>query len=243
MSANLESRYLGRVVATPLEKIESLPLVSRTPVSWGVAALTDPIALLIDHAFLEMKAAQNAMDLLTRWPNEWMPGWVETMTGVARDETSHLSQVTRLLIRRGGRLERGHKSYYASDLRRLVRNGKLTETLDRLCVSALIEARSCERFAILASAAEDEELGAFYKALFSSEMGHYKVFLKLAYKMSPKDEVDVRWQELLVAEAKIIEAQPPGCRIHSGLGNVSIAQDSLAAKPSDCDRNGFQVAK
>ena len=224
LSANLESRYLGRVVATPLEKIESLPLVSRTPVSWGVAALTDPIALLIDHAFLEMKAAQNAMDLLTRWPNEWMPGWVETMTGVARDETSHLSQVTRLLIRRGGRLERGHKSYYASDLRRLVRNGKLTETLDRLCVSALIEARSCERFAILASVAEDEELGAFYKALFSSEMGHYKVFLKLAYKMAPKDEVDVRWQELLVAEAKIIEAQPPGCRIHSGLGNVSIAQ-------------------
>ena len=224
LSANLESRYLGRVVATPLEKIESLPLVSRTPVSWGVAALADPIALLIDHAFLEMKAAQNAMDLLTRWPNEWMPGWVETMTGVARDETSHLSQVTRLLIRRGGRLERGHKSYYASDLRRLVRNGKLTETLDRLCVSALIEARSCERFAILASAAEDEELGAFYKALFSSEMGHYKVFLKLAYKMAPKDEVDVRWQELLVAEAKIIEAQPPGCRIHSGLGNVSIAQ-------------------
>ena len=57
-------------------------------------------------------------------------------------------------------------------------------------------------------------------------MGHYKVFLKLAYKMAPKDEVDVRWQELLVAEAKIIEAQPPGCRIHSGSGSVSIAQAS-----------------
>jgi len=206
-----------------LKKTEELPLLSTTPVAWGTSALTDPIALLIDHAFLEMKAALNAMDLLTRWPNEWTPGWVEAMTSVAKDEASHLAQVTRLLIRRGGKMERGHKSYYASDLRRLVRNGKTTETLDRLLVSGLIEARSCERFAVLASVAEDAELGAFYKALHSSEMGHYKVFLKMAHKVAPKDEVDDRWQVLLAAEAKIIEAQPPGCRIHSGFSDVSVS--------------------
>jgi tRNA-(ms[2]io[6]A)-hydroxylase len=165
---------------------------------------------------LEMKAALNAMELMTRWPTEWTPGWVEAMTSVARDEASHLAQVTRLLIRRGGEMERGHKSYYASDLRRLVRGGKQGETLDRLCVSALIEARSCERFSVLAAEAEDEELGAFYKALHSSEMGHYKVFLKMAHKMAPKEEVAERWQTLLVAEARIIAAQPPGSRIHSG---------------------------
>ena len=205
--------------STPLETIEALPLHFRTPLSWAEGALKDPIALLIDHAFLEMKAAQNAMDLLTRWPNDWTPGWVETLTSVARDEAAHLAQVTRMLMKRGGRMERGHKSYYASDLRKLVRNGKTTETLDRLCVSALIEARSCERFALLASVAEDAELAAFYKALFSSEMGHYKVFLKLAYKMSSKEEVEARWQVLLAAEAGIIAAQPPGCRIHSGFGD------------------------
>jgi tRNA-(ms[2]io[6]A)-hydroxylase len=199
-----------------LKKTEELPLLSRTAPGWGKRALEDPIALLIDHAFLEMKAAQNAMELMTRWPTEWTPGWVEAMTSVAKDEASHLAQVTRLLIRRGGEMERGHKSYYASDLRRLVRGGKQGETLDRLCVSALIEARSCERFAVLAAEAEDEELAAFYKALHSSEMGHYKVFLKLAQKMAPKDEVAERWQTLLEAEARIIAAQPPGCRIHSG---------------------------
>jgi len=184
---------------------------------WGPTALADPIALLIDHAFLEMKAAQNAMELMTRWPNEWTPGWVETMTGIARDETAHLSQVTRLLMRRGGRMERGHKSFYAAALRGLVRSGKTGETLDRLCVSALIEARSCERFFVLASTTTDEELAGFYKALFSSELGHYKVFLKLAFKMAPSAEVSARWEHMLNEESRIIGEQPPGCRIHSGM--------------------------
>ena len=42
------------------DKLETLPLESRTPSVWARAVLTDPIALLIDHAFLEKKAAQNA---------------------------------------------------------------------------------------------------------------------------------------------------------------------------------------
>ena len=212
------TRYLGNVAVDYTERIAALPLRSRTPMEWGPMALKDPIALLIDHAFLEMKAAQNAMELMTRWPNEWTPGWVETMTGVARDETAHLSQVTRLLMRRGGRMERGHKSFYAAALRTLVRSGKTGETLDRLCVSALIEARSCERFFVLASTTTDEELASFYKALFSSELGHFKVFLKLAYKMAPQDEVKTRWEHMLDEEARIISEQPPGSRIHSGIG-------------------------
>lgn len=211
------SRYLEGVAVDIVEKIKALPLRSRTPMEWGPTALADPIALLIDHAFLEMKAAQNAMELMTRWPKEWTPGWVETMTSVARDETAHLAQVTRLLIRRGGQLERGHKSFYAAALRGLVRSGKTGETLDRLCVSALIEARSCERFYVLASTTADEELGAFYRALFSSELGHYKVFLKLAYKMAPAAEVTRRWEQMLDHEARILAEQEPGCRIHSGV--------------------------
>ena len=115
--------------------------------------LADPVNLLIDHAFLEKKAANNAMELMTRWPGDWVPGWVETMTSVARDEAAHLAQVVRILARRGGRLERIHKNPYANELRLLVRKGQQPgEILDRLFVSALIEARSCERFAVLAEA-------------------------------------------------------------------------------------------
>lgn len=193
-----------------------MPLHSRTPVTWAAVALADPIALLIDHLFLEKKAANNAMELLTHWPGDWIPGWVETMTSVARDEAAHLAQVTRLLLRRGGRLTRIHKNPYANSLRLLVRKGSGGETLDRLLVSALIEARSCERFAVLSSASPDEELAAFYQALFSSELGHYKVFLKLAQKIASKAEVEIRWQQMLAAEARILAEQPPGPRIHSG---------------------------
>ena len=185
---------------------DSLPLRSKTPLAWGQEVLKEPLKLLVDHAFLERKAAGNAMELLTRWPGDWTPGWVELMTGIARDEAAHLSQVTRF-----------HACPYAAALRALVRKGVQGELVDRLLVSALIEARSCERFSVLADAASsDEELAKFYKALYSSEMGHYKVFLKLAVKVAGRRDALCRWEQLLHEEARIIGEQDPGPRIHSG---------------------------
>lgn len=201
-------------------EIDTLPLRSRTPIEWGVAVLSDPFSLLIDHAFLEKKAATNALELLTRWPNDGLDGWVEAMTGVARDEVAHLQQVVRILLNRGGRMERFHKNPYANALRDLVRKASRQELLDRLLVAALIEVRSCERFSVLAAASEDAELAGFYRTLFSSELGHYRVFLHLAGKFTPQAELDARWGEMLAAEAQILAVQAPGPRIHSGVSDV-----------------------
>jgi tRNA-(ms[2]io[6]A)-hydroxylase len=198
-------------------ELDALPLHSRTPMEWGRSVLTHPISLLVDHAFLEKKAASNAMDMLTRWPNEWLDGWVEAMTSVARDEAVHLAQVTRILLDRGGRLDRTHKNPYANSLRLLVRKGESAEVLDRLLVAALIEVRSCERFSVLASTSADVELASFYRALYSSELGHYKVFLNLARKFTAQPALDARWLQMLAAEATILSQQEPGPRIHSGL--------------------------
>lgn len=203
------------------QAIDELPLHSRTPPEWARSVLSDPIALLIDHAFLEKKAANNAMELMTRWPDDWTPGWVETMTGIARDEAAHLAQVARLLMKRGGRLSRSHKSPYSNALRSLVRSGTPNEIVDRLLVSALIELRSCERFALLADTSPDAELAGFYKALFVSERGHYRVFLKLAYKVAPRDAVEERWQRMLESEARILAEQPPEIAMHSGVTSSS----------------------
>lgn len=210
-------RYCRTVNPGEPSELDRLPLHSRTPIEWGQSVLRDPISLLIDHAFLEKKAATNALELLTRWPNEGVDGWVEAMTGVARDETAHLAQVTRILLNRGGRLERVHKNPYANSLRLLVRKGESAEILDRLLVSALIEVRSCERFSVLAAAAEDAELCGFYRALFSSELGHYRLFLNLARRFTGRRALDARWQEMLAAETSILMEQDPGPRIHSGL--------------------------
>jgi tRNA 2-(methylsulfanyl)-N6-isopentenyladenosine37 hydroxylase len=195
-----------------------LPLLSRTPDSWAENVLRDPLALLNDHAYLEKKAAANALELINRWPGSRCPKpWLTTLAGIARDETAHLAAVCRILQKRGGRLEKTHKNPYANALRAMVRRGQgPRELLDRLVVSALIEARSCERFEVLARIAEDADLHKLYRGLEASERNHFKVFLKLADKVVPPAEARERWHELLAAEAKILAAQPVGPRMHGG---------------------------
>ncbi|HKI21613.1 MAG TPA: tRNA isopentenyl-2-thiomethyl-A-37 hydroxylase MiaE, partial [Isosphaeraceae bacterium] len=87
----------------------------------------------------------------------------------------------------------------------------------RLLISALIEARSCERFEVLTRCSPDRELARFYARLGSSELGHYTVFVRLAGHVLPEEDVGRRWRELLEAEAALIAAQPPGSRMHGGL--------------------------
>ncbi len=198
-----------------------LPLRSITPASWAAQVLRDPLALLNDHAHLEKKAAANALELLNRWPEPAPPThWVEKMTAIARDEIDHLAIVTRLLARRGGRLTRGHRNPYAQALRKRVRRGRgEDELIDRLMVSALIEARSCERFGVLAGACDDDELARLYSDLWSSERGHYRIFIDLSRQLPRvrRDAVDARWDDWLDAEAAILAEQRPGPRMHGGV--------------------------
>jgi len=196
---------------------EALPLRRQTPAHWAEQVLNHPLALLNDHAHLEKKAAVNALELLNRWPEPNPPeNWVGAMTSVARDEVEHLAAVTRLLARRGGRLTRTHRSPYAQALRDLVRWGAGPEELtDRLMVSALIEARSCERFFLLSASCQDRELGRLYRGLYASEAGHYRVFIDLAKALPDAESVDREWERMLTAEAEIIAQQPSSPTMHS----------------------------
>jgi tRNA-(ms[2]io[6]A)-hydroxylase len=200
-----------------------LPLRYHTPPAWAATVLTEPLALLNDHAHLEKKAATNALELLNRWPEPSPPeNWVTAMTAVARDEVDHLAVVTRLLARRGGALTKSHANPYASELHKLVRKGRGTEELvDRLMISSLIEARSCERFKLLGDTVadtHDAELGKLYRNLWASEHGHYLSFIQLAEQILPERQVAERWDEMLDLEAKLIQAQSAGPRMHSGVG-------------------------
>ena len=197
-----------------------LPLRHATPPAWAAEALRQPLELLNDHAHLEKKAAANALELLNRWPEPRPPeNWVAAMTAVARDEVEHLATVCRILARRGGRLTKQHSNRYAAELRALVRQGEgRAELVDRLMVSALIEARSCERFKLLGEACEDDaELRKLYRGLWASEHGHYRTFVQLAEEVESPERVRRRWDEMLDAEATIIESQAPGPRMHSGV--------------------------
>ena len=88
-------------MSTP-STLDALPLASRTPDAWAAAVLEEPLALLNDHAYLEKKAASNALELLNRWPEPGCPpDWVQTLAAIASDEAAHLNAVVRLLARAG----------------------------------------------------------------------------------------------------------------------------------------------
>ncbi len=203
-------------------KETDLPLRYKTPRQWAVSVLARPLELLNDHAHLEKKAATNALELLNRWPEPSPPeNWVTAMTAISRDEVEHLAVVCRMLARRGGRLTKSHANPYASALHGLVRRGRGTEELaDRLMISALIEARSCERFALLAEVCEDQELRKLYSGLWASEHGHYRTFIQLAERILPAADVAKRWEEMLDLESKLIQEQTVGARMHSGVGEA-----------------------
>lgn len=194
-----------------------LPLTWTTPSGWAEATLSDPVGLLNDHAHLERDAAANALALMRRIPDRYPTDrWVQRLTGIAREEIDHLGLVTRELTARGASLSRGHKNPYAADLRRLVRAGRgPLELADRLLVSALIELRSCERFGLLGGAGHD--LSPLYADLMASEVGHYRLFVRLAEAAIDADEVRERWAELLDREGEVAAAQEAGARIHSGV--------------------------
>jgi tRNA-(ms[2]io[6]A)-hydroxylase len=205
------------------------PLRWETPPLWVETALADPRALLNDHAHLERKAASNALELINRWPYPVQvhggglqaaaaDRWSLQLASIARDEILHLRQVLRFLRERGGHFERSHVNAYAAALRAEVRRGAgQSELLDRLLVSALIEARSCERFGLLGERATDVRLRHFYDTLVVSEQGHYRDFLELAGLLrEAREPWRERWDQLLDREAEIMQSLPPGPAMHSG---------------------------
>lgn len=201
----------------PVTAVRSqLPLRWWTPRGWAAAVLADEVALLADHAQLEREAARNALSLMRRAPGHVDAlTWTTRLTAVARDEVGHLGQVAARLADRGGELPRSFSNPYARDLRDLVRpGGGHDEVVDLLLVSALIECRSCERFAHLA--ATDHALAGFFGSLMASELGHHRLFLTLAGWVSSEGEALARWQQLLADEGTVAASQPAGPRIHAG---------------------------
>jgi tRNA-(ms[2]io[6]A)-hydroxylase len=82
-------------------------------------------------------------------------------------------------------------------------------------MSALIEARSCERFRLLWKEISDKELSQFYYELMVSEAGHYKNFLALAKEYMDAGKVMERWKEFLAAESDIVRTlEARGDRMH-----------------------------
>jgi len=198
-----------------LEEIENF-LPCATPARWIENALTHPEILLIDHANCEKKAASTAMNLMYKYTDR--PELLKKMSQLAREELLHFQQVVELMQARGVRYDGVSASRYAASLRALSDSNGEAQLVDTLLIGAIIEARSCERFAALAPHLDDE-LAKFYRSLLKSEARHYEDYLGLASAYAPAAGVDVeeRLQAFLAAEALLVENEDSQFRFHSGV--------------------------
>ncbi|WP_276391108.1 tRNA-(ms[2]io[6]A)-hydroxylase [Eudoraea chungangensis] len=161
--------------------------------------------ILTDHAYCEQKAASTAISLIVSFPE--YTDLVKEMIALSREEMGHFKMVHDRILARGKELGRHRKDEYAIALLKFFPKGgsRTTQLVHRLLYAALIEARSCERFRLLSEELEDKELADFYHRLMVSEAGHYTMFLKFARQYGNKEEVDKKWQALLVFEAEIMK--------------------------------------
>ena len=161
--------------------------------------------ILIDHAWCEQKAATMAITLITRFPE--YPDMVREFIALAKEEMEHFAMVHELLTERGFVLEFEKKDAYVNDLRAYSKKGgsRQNQLVEALLVSAMIEARSCERFRLLSEEINDEDLRKFYRGLMASEARHYTLFLRFARKYGEGIDVDARWNEYLEFESTLME--------------------------------------
>jgi len=189
-------------------------LPCRTPDAWLSVAVESLPLLMIDHANCEKKAAATAMSLMHRYTDNTV--LLNKMSRLAREELRHFEQVLKLMTKRGIAYESVTASRYAQGLREKVRKKDPHKLVDTLIVGALIEARSCERFAAL-SPHVDAELSDFYVSLLKSESRHFMDYITLAKTLASPDEVDERLSLFSTMEQSLIEGPDTEVRFHSGV--------------------------
>jgi tRNA-(ms[2]io[6]A)-hydroxylase len=181
-----------------------LGLKLKTDPNWVNIVESNIGEVLSDHLWCEQKAATNAITMIAH--NSEMEDLVTELLIIAREEMEHFQMVHDLIKKKGLTLARERKDNYVNELMKfLKKDGSRTQSLtDRLLFSAMIEARSCERFRVLSENIKDPELSSFYRDLMISEAGHYTTFLGFARKYGVGIDVNKRWQEWLEYEGSII---------------------------------------
>ena len=181
-----------------------LGLKLKTDPRWVTIVESNIEEILTDHAWCEQKAATNVITMITH--NSEHEELVTELLKIAKEEIDHFQMVHEIIKERGLTLGRERKDHYVNELFKfLKKDGSRNDAfVDRLLFSAMIEARSCERFKVLSQNIQDKKLADFYRELMISEAGHYTTFLGFARKYSEKVDVDKRWAAWLEFEGELI---------------------------------------
>ncbi|HKJ25514.1 MAG TPA: tRNA isopentenyl-2-thiomethyl-A-37 hydroxylase MiaE [Myxococcota bacterium] len=192
-----------------------LNLASTTEPVWAERALTDLPALLLDHAHCEKRAAGMAIGLISRYSDRG--ALLAPLARLAREELEHFERLLGVLERRGIAFGVQEPAPYAKRLLGLARTFEPARLVDTLLCCSAIEARSCERFGVLAAACDaagEAELAGFYRDLRACEARHHELYVRLAETAAPRDEVRARLRELLALEADLVAKGTSEIRLH-----------------------------
>jgi tRNA-(ms[2]io[6]A)-hydroxylase len=191
-----------------------LHLKLETDPRWVTIVESNLEEILTDHAWCEQKAATNAITIITL--NSEHEELVTELIKLAQEELEHFEMVHNIIKERGYTLGRERKDHYVNQLFKFTQKGgsRQQAMVDRLLFSAMIEARSCERFKLLSERIKDKELSKFYRELMISEAGHYTTFLGFARQYGETNEVNEKWQSLLDYEAEIMKNLSKSETIH-----------------------------
>ncbi|MGB5164065.1 MAG: tRNA isopentenyl-2-thiomethyl-A-37 hydroxylase MiaE [Woeseiaceae bacterium] len=191
-------------------------LPTATPREWLDVACERLPEMLLDHANCELKAASTALGFLYRYPDR--AELAQRMSRLAREELRHFEQVRSIMDDMSIPFERLSASRYAGGLRDAVRDDEPSKLLDLLLIGAIIEARSCERFAQVAPRLP-QRLGRFYSGLLASEARHFEHYIAFARSECgvADEQIDARLVELKAVEAELITTPDPEFRFHSGM--------------------------
>ncbi|WP_299430817.1 tRNA-(ms[2]io[6]A)-hydroxylase [uncultured Maribacter sp.] len=191
-----------------------LGLKLATDPRWANLVESNIEEILTDHAWCEQKAATNAITIISL--NSEHEDLVTDLLALAQEELEHFQMVHTIIKKRGYKLGRERKDSYVNELFKVQMKGgsRQQALINRLLFSAMIEARSCERFKVLSDNIKDEELSKFYRELMISEAGHYKTFLGFARKYGEGIDVDKQWKNLLEKEGEIIKNYGKSESIH-----------------------------
>ncbi|MFO7325591.1 MAG: tRNA-(ms[2]io[6]A)-hydroxylase [Pseudomonadota bacterium] len=202
-------------------------LKAATPESWARHAAREWRTLLVDHANCEKKAASTALALMFAYPEDRALSMA--MARLAREELRHFEQVQRIMQQLGVPMTRLAPGRYAGELRRHLAVNEPRRKFDLLLSGALIEARSCERFEVLAPLL-DEPLAEFYAALAASERRHAGLYLELARAALPpggtEETLAARLDELAQVEARLVLEPDAQFRFHSGVPSSAVDGES-----------------
>ena len=213
----MKSQVLAKCNLDAVQVVKEFLTVD-TPPAWFQAAADNLPVLLMDHANCEKKAASTALSMMYRYIE--YPHLLQKMSSLAREELRHFEQVLELMTDYGIVYEQINSGRYAQGLHQLVSKTEPRRLVDLLICGAVVEARSCERFAGLGQVLP-EKVSDLYRSLLNSEARHFREYLALAEEVNQQsggyEVFGARVNDFLAADAELVTTADSQLRFHSGV--------------------------